>query len=267
MYECKIYNKFHHIYRNLNVLTFIRRIFFIYGIVGVIGYLNADIHMDVSPPQSTYPFMTVNHWPSCTDARSNTWRLVSSQFAHKGMTHIGGNTILGLLYGIILEHLHPYHWFVAISVYELGMVMGSLSFSYLNPFSTLVGCSAGIYAWMGCCISYFILNKNDHFKHNKNIKRLFYPALSTVILIHAICELIIYFAAYDSQTAYSAHFGGFFNGILIGLSLGLFQKPRWKKFLGLIGLIAFFVLDISLIVHYLEAWPPQFLDYNPTFHS
>jgi membrane associated rhomboid family serine protease len=214
--------------------------------------------------------MTVNHWPSCTDARSNTWRLVSSQFAHKGMTHIGGNTMLGLLYGIMLESLHPYHWFIAIMVYELGVIMGNLSFSHLEPFSTLVGCSSGIYALMGCCISHFILNKNEYFKFDekiyKKINRLFYPFLSTIILIHAVCEIVIYFAAYDSQTAYSAHFGGLFNGIFIGLTFGLFQKPRWKKLLGLIGVTALLVLDISLFVHYLEAWPPQFLDYNPTFH-
>jgi hypothetical protein len=85
------------------------------------------------------------------------------------------------------------------------------------------------------------------------------------MIIHGICEIILYFFDHDPLTGYSAHFGGFFNGIFIGLSFGLLQKPHWKKILGLLGFVALLVLDFSLIVHYLSSWPPQLLDYNPTF--
>ena len=242
-------------------IMLINLIFFIWGIFSI-GYSNANISLTIpiSPPYSTYPFMTVNPWPSCSDARGNSWRLVSSQFAHAGILHLGVNTFIGLIYGIILEVSHPYHWLIAIIVFELGIIMGNLSFSYLLPFDVTVGCSSGIYGWIGCCISHLVLNKNI-------INRTMYYTLMTLLIIQGICDLSLYFFRYNTGTAYAAHFGGFFTGIFIGLSFGMLEKPRWKRIIGLLGFLAFLVMGISLIVHYLKSWPPQFLAYNPTFHS
>ena len=62
--------------------------FFIWGIIGLD---KSSINMSmspISPPLETFPFITVNDWPSCTSARGNSWRLVSSQLTHAGLQHI-----------------------------------------------------------------------------------------------------------------------------------------------------------------------------------
>ena len=236
-------------------------IFFIWGIVAIIGWDNAQISLSepVSPPQESFLFMTVNYWPSCSSARGNTWRLVSSQFAHAGIQHIGGNTLAGLIYGAILECTHPYHWLITILTYQMGCIFGCLGHSYVFPFEGLLGCSTGVYALIGGTISHVILNKDS-------LSLKFHRGVLVALAFQGLYDTISYWAWYNPGIAYSGHCAAFFTGIFLVLSFGLLQKPLWKKILGLLGLSAFLVLTISLIVHYVQAWPPSMLPYNPTSH-
>jgi membrane associated rhomboid family serine protease len=235
-------------------------IFFMWGIVFIIGYSNSNLSLSepTSPPVSTFFFLTVNIWPSCSDARGNTWRLVSSQFTHTGLSHIGGNTIAGLFYGAILESSHPYHWFVTIIVYEVACIMGCLGHSYVWPFEGLVGCSTGVYGLIGCCFASVILNKDT-------TSKFVYYGLLAALLFQIPFDTFSYFFDYSKNVAHMAHVSGLFTGVFIGFSFGMLQKPIWKRVLGILGLILFCLFDGFLIFHYLTSWPPQMRSYNPTF--
>ena len=236
-------------------------IFFIWGIVAIIGWDNSQISLTgpVSPPQESFVFLTVNYWPSCSSARGNTWRLVSSQFAHAGIQHIGGNTVAGMIYGAILECTHPYHWLITILTYQMGCIFGCLGHSYVFPFEGLLGCSTGVYAVIGGTISHVILNKDS-------LTLRFHRGVVITLIFQGLYDTIAYWVWYNPNIAYSGHCAAFFTGIFLVLAFGLLQKPLWKRILGFLGLCAFLVLTISLIVHYVQAWPPSMLPYNPTSH-
>ena len=244
------------------IILFINWVFFIWGIVWIIGWDKAGLSMSgpVSPPQSIFPFITVNYWPSCTSARGNSWRLMTAQFTHAGLMHIGGNTIVGLLYGGLLESTHQYHSVITLFVYEMACIFGCLGHSYLWPFEGIIGCSTGIYGLIGCIISQVIMNKDS-------LDLSVYYSIVVTLLIQGIYDLVTYFYAYNPDIAYAGHCTGFFIGIFIGLTCGLTTRQVWKRVLGLLGFIAFLVLTISLIVHFVDTWPPSSLAYNPTFHD
>lgn len=242
-------------------IMFINWVFFIWGIVWIIGWDNANVSLaePVSPPQSMFPFITVNDWPSCSSARSNTWRLVTSQFTHAGIQHIGGNTLAALVYGSLLECTHPYHWLIAILVYEMGCVFGCLGHSYVWPFEGMIGCSTGIYALIGCCISHVLLDRDT-------LNRSVYYGLIVTLLFQGTYDTVTYFYVYNSEVAYAGHCTAFFVGIFLGAAFGLSNKQKWKKMVGVLGLMCLLVLACSLVAHYVQSWPPSSLSYNPTFH-
>ena len=244
------------------IIMFINWVFFIWGIVWIIGWEEAGLSMSgpVSPPQSIFPFITVNYWPSCTSARGNSWRLMTAQFTHAGLMHIGGNTVVGILYGLLLEGTHQYHSFITIVVYEMACIFGCLGHSYLWPFEGIIGCSTGIYGLIGSVISHTILNRDT-------LDRRVYYFIVVTLVIQGTYDLVTYFNAYNPDIAYAGHCTGFFTGIFLGLTCGLMKKQVWKRVLGLLGFVAFLVLTISLIVHYVDTWPPSRLAYNPTFHD
>lgn len=243
-------------------IMFVNWVFFIWGIVWIIGWENANVSFStpVSPPQSIFPFITVNDWPSCTSARGNTWRLVSAQFTHGGIAHIGGNTLAAIIYGTILECSHPFHWVITILAYEMGCIFGCLGHSYVWPFEGMIGCSTGIYGLIGCCISHIILDKDM-------LDPFLFKVLVVALGLQGTYDLVTYFHMYNPAVAYAGHCTGFFIGIFIGLSFGLLKKQIWKKIVGSVGVVSLLVLTVSLVAHYVNSWPPRMLAYNPTFHD
>ena len=141
----------------------------------------------------------------------------------------------------------------------MGCIFGCLGHSYVFPFEGLLGCSTGVYALIGGTISHVILNKDS-------LSLKFHRGVLVALAFQGLYDTISYWAWYNPGIAYSGHCAAFFTGIFLVLSFGLLQKPLWKKILGLLGLSAFLVLTISLIVHYVQAWPPSMLPYNPTSH-
>ena len=97
--------------------------------------------------------------------------------------------------------------------------------------------------------------------------RKVYYFIVVTLVIQGTYDLVTYFNAYNPDIAYAGHCTGFFTGIFLGLTCGLMKKQVWKRVLGLLGLVAFLVLTISLIVHFVDTWPPSSLAYNPTFHD
>jgi membrane associated rhomboid family serine protease len=196
----------------------------------------------LSPALSSFPFETISTWPSCSNKHEH-WRLISSQFSHEGIQHLGGYTALGLIYGIILESTHPYHSLITVVVYQAAIILGCLGHSFISPYDALIGCSSGIYGLIGCCLSHLILNKDI-------MEWRVYYGLITIIILQVLFEIVSYIIWYSPRTAYAAHFTALAVGIFIGISPGIPEPYSWKKIMGLSGLGAFVVLTICLSLHY-----------------
>jgi len=234
--------------------------FFVWGIIGLD---KSSINMSmspISPPLDTFPFITVNDWPSCTSARGNSWRLVTSQLTHAGLLHIVFNTMGIIFYGTMLECFHPKSRFITFLVFEMACIFGCLGHSYIFPFYGMMGCSTGVYGLIGACISYVIIHKDI-------LSDFIYQCIVVTLLSQGVCDMVMYFYLYNPRISYAGHCSGFFIGIFLGLSFGLLKKQLWKKVIGVLGVVAFLTMTISLITHYTESWPPKSLSYNPTFHE
>ena len=223
-------------------ITLLNWSFYLGGIIAMNPKPNITLTEPLSPDLSSFPFMTVDLWPSC-DSRHDHWRLISAQFAHQGIKHIGGYTALGLIYGVILESTHPFGSLLTAVVYQAAVIFGCLGHAFISPFDGLIGCSTGIYGLVGCSISHILINDDK-------LDSRVYVGLWLVLGIQGAFEIVSYFIWYSTATAYAAHFTSFFIGLFIGISFGIIEPKLWKRVLGALGISAFCILSISLIVQY-----------------
>lgn len=226
-----------------------------------------DIYNRVSPPIETYWFITANSWPSCSSARSNTWRLVSYQFAHSSFAHIFGNTFTFALYGVPLELFHPYRGICVFAVHELGVIFSALGYSWLNPFMGLIGSSGGVYSIIGATITHLIMD-GEYIPymvkqmHTADLYFLIYRIYIFAIFVLLAQDLIRYFVSYDNHVAYSGHVSGLILGIFMGGVFALATPevkrfPVWKIVLASILAAGFLGQAAFLIYHYTAIWPPE----------
>jgi membrane associated rhomboid family serine protease len=68
--------------------------FFIYGL-SAIDYQTSKMSWSkpLSPSSRDFWFISVSHYPDCSDLRLEAWRLVSMQVVHSGFAHIGMSSI------------------------------------------------------------------------------------------------------------------------------------------------------------------------------
>lgn len=131
---------------------------FWYGIFVEIGFKQSRVgwHGPVSPRNPALMFLTVGFYPQCNDDRPDVWRLFTVQFVHAGLQHLCGNTVLGLIVGCMLEMFAGS--LLTLLVFEAAVVLGTLSHSYFLPYNGLVGCSHGVYGWVGALLAFSLLN-------------------------------------------------------------------------------------------------------------
>lgn len=246
--------------------------FFLWGLYNVTNpdlnaYAGKDVYNRISPPLETFYFMTVNYWPSCTDARTNTWRIVSSQFAHSGFGHILSNTIVGIFFGSWLEIFHPWCGIFIFATFQLAVIFGALAFSYVYPYRGLIGSSGGVYGLIGASAAHLILDMDyiPVVAQNCciNTYLVSYFAVGAYIILALIQDVISYFIAYKGNIAYSAHIAGWIIGFFLGCVFALFKSPRelkrmpkWKLIIASIGTLGFIGQTIFLSYHYWYYWPP-----------
>lgn len=223
-------------------ITLLDWLFYLGGIIAMNPRPKITLIGPLSPSLPSFPFETISTWPSCIN-RHQHWRLISSQFSHEGIQHLGGYTALGLVYGVILESTHPYHSLITVVVYQAAIILGCLGHSFISPYDALIGCSSGIYGLIGCCLSHLILNKDI-------LEWRVYYGLIAIIVIQVLFEILAYIIWYSPKTAYAAHFTALAVGIFIGISPGIPEPHSWKKIMGASGLCAFIVLTICLSLHY-----------------
>jgi membrane associated rhomboid family serine protease len=259
--------------------------FFLWGLYNVnnsdMGAVaGKSIYDRVSPPLQTYWFMTVNYWPSCTDARTNTWRLVSYQFAHSGFAHIVSNTLIGTFFSAAIEITHPYAGIFVLTVYEIAVIFGALAFSYVSPYRGLVGASSGVYGIIGSIIPHLVFDITySPWPDSRDFVSYINLVLACSVVFILLEDLISYFVAYKENVAYTAHMAGWFVGIFLGCVFSLItpnyghinqaKKPAWKYAVAGLGAAGFIGQFIFLIYHYRTNWPPVPLHGKdmPKFHS
>lgn len=207
---------------------------FLWGIYFMHGYNQSDfpLHRIVSPPYEPFIFKTVSAYPVCSDHRFEIWRLFSMQFVHGGVSHILGNTLSGVIIGGVLEALTGFG-FTAV-VFESSIMLGAISHSCFKPYHGLIGCSHGVYGWLGALMCYSV-HKAVSATTSPLPRKICYGILALMLILTTfhniqgkhprvqctpaycfpISILIGYFNSYDANLAYESHAGGYASGFLL----------------------------------------------------
>ena len=213
---------------------------------GLIVLNNGFDREAVSYPDRVLYMGMVGLWPDCTDNRKQLWRLISSIFAHAGVSHVGGN--LFVMFGLsFLIEMHQ-DGRVLLPLFLLGTVHGSLSFFYVKPYSYAVGVSQGVFAILGMNIANGLLNRNA------------FPRLHTGVILY-ISLLLLFGEAvsYDeaNNIAYICHWTSLVSGVLGGLGfLKQYNNSCFGRYLsyGMMG--AYAMYTAFWFEHYTFEWPP-----------
>ena len=62
---------------------------FLYYPVSKRQHLSLSSYSPISPADDVWWFLTVGYWPLCSNLKPEYWRLISMQFVHAGLPHIG----------------------------------------------------------------------------------------------------------------------------------------------------------------------------------
>lgn len=92
------------------------------------------------------------------DRRHEIWRFITYMVLHANWFHLGFNIVVQLIIGLPLEMVHGSIRIAAI--YIAGVFAGSLGTSVVEPLTSLVGASGGVYALLAAHFANVLLNFN-----------------------------------------------------------------------------------------------------------
>ena len=160
----------------------------------------------------------------CKDNRKNIYMMFSYQLCHAGIAHLAGNVFLQLIFGTPIELM--FGSLKTFILYNSGVVGGSIFCFLFNPYTRVLGASAGVYSLFGIHVAHLILNWDDiKDSYVKRWERIF-------ILSGFLCIEIMASTFNDSNTSHVAHLGGSVVGIFSGIIiLDNFQQLYWERVL------------------------------------
>jgi membrane associated rhomboid family serine protease len=158
--------------------------------------------------------------------------LITSQFLHGGVLHVGGNMLYLWIFGDNVEDRLGHVRFLVFYLFA-GIAAAMLQILF-NPFSTvpMIGASGAIAGVMG---AYFVL-----YPHSRVLTVVFLLFILDVVEIPAIFFLGVWFVmqllngvgsigvSMGGGTAFWAHVGGFVVGFLAGVGLRR-RDRRWHE--------------------------------------
>ena len=158
--------------------------------------------------------------------------LITSQFLHGGVLHVGGNMLYLWIFGDNVEDRLGHARFLLFSL--VAGVAAAILQIFFNPFSTvpMIGASGAIAGVMG---AYFVL-----YPHSRVLTVVFLLFILDVVEIPAIFFLGVWFimqllngvgsigVSMGGGTAFWAHVGGFVVGFLVGVGLRR-RDRRWHE--------------------------------------
>lgn len=147
------------------------------------------------------------------------WRLISSQFLHAGILHLGMNMYVLLYVGPLVERLYG-SWKFAV-LYLLAGIGGAINTLLWTPAAVGVGASGAIYGVFGGVLAFFQAHRAefppDVFRHKVR-----------GLLIFLLISLAA--GAVSPMIGNAAHIGGLAVGYLVGLAI-MPKEPsdlRWR---------------------------------------
>jgi len=170
------------------------------------------------------------------------WRFFTYSFVHAGWEHLLGNMLMQLIIGIPLEYCHG--TMRVMSLYSIGVVVGSFTALIVTPNALLVGASGGDFCLISAVIANVILNCDS--MHVA-------MALLRVLIMGAYLGMEVYmsirrYMANEGSISWAAHLGGAVTGLTLGVLLlrNLEKKTCERIFTAILVLI--FALYIGACV-------------------
>jgi rhomboid protease GluP len=134
------------------------------------------------------------------------WQLLTSIFVHASITHLAGNMLFLLIFGLRGEEMFSLPEY--LSIYLLGGLTGNLLSLVFLPLNVpSAGASGAIFAMFGACAIY--------------ARR----AVGQSIIGALIYAVFLLFLSSGPNVNDSAHIGGLLVGLLIGYVLAIRRKP------------------------------------------
>ena len=171
---------------------------YIYTSVGGENFLNTSIDMLLQYGQvNVYVF------------QGDYWRLFTSMFVHADITHIVGNMLFLLIFGLRSEEMFSLPEY--LSIYVLGGLTGNILSLLLLPLETIsVGASGAIFAMFGASVIY--------------ARRSFRQSIIGAL----IYAFFLLFLSSGVGVNNFAHIGGLVTGLVIGYVLATRRKPETR---------------------------------------
>ena len=126
-----------------------------------IGYDNIKEMSPIIPTDTSLWFISCTVYPQCHFLKVEAWRLLSYSLCHSGWLHIASNTVFILGYAAVLEPLCENGLLLTIISYISGVLFGALGHNLLEPFTGIVGASAGAYGIFGSVVAVGFLDKTS----------------------------------------------------------------------------------------------------------
>ncbi|GMT17273.1 hypothetical protein PFISCL1PPCAC_8570, partial [Pristionchus fissidentatus] len=175
--------------------------------------------------------------------RAEVWRFWTYQFLHAGITHLAGNIIMQCVVGFPLEIVHKV-WRIG-PLYTMAVISGALLQYCLDPSTSLVGCSGGVYALITAHLANVFLNWAEMpFRW----VRLGIVGVYMSFDIGSTVYRRIYVGECD-QISHAAHIGGAITGFCFGIViLHNMVKHRWEQVVRIICIVGYIVFFIAMVV-------------------
>ena len=197
--------------------------------------------------------------PPSDDARARA--RARDQFVHAGYSHLLGNVLLQLLFGLPIELVHgPLRVGV---IYTFGVACGALACAVFDPYSSVGGASGGVYCVYGVHIANLVLNFSE-MRHGLSNHWL---QLLGLVLFNAL-EAFYYIYFPQENLSYAAHAGGWAAGVAFGLvCLQSVQQKRWMFIVRVLASVVFWGCFLFSLGWYAFTFPPDFYTSRVTIHG
>jgi len=182
----------------------------VYGLVAIniLVYIGMVLNgTNAFAPSSLDLFRFGGNFPPAT-VHGQWWRMLSSNFIHAGVIHIGFNMYILWVAGRRMERILGHTGFLI--TYLLSGLLGSVASLAFHAAHVTVGASGAIFGIYGALLGFLVRDRNS-------ISRPVFLAIGKSTLIFLAYNLL--FGLQVKNIDLSAHIGGLAGGFLCGLAL------------------------------------------------
>mmetsp|Transcript_27694 Transcript_27694/g.52092 ORF Transcript_27694/g.52092 Transcript_27694/m.52092 type:complete len:550 (+) Transcript_27694:81-1730(+) len=187
----------------------------------------------------------------CQDHRREIYRLLSYQFTHVDARHVLVNAFLSLFLGIPLEGFHGS--LRTMTAFNAGVFGGACCFLLFDIHASVVGMSAGCYAFMGMHLGDLLMNWAQR-KYRRPLLLVIVAATAFDVLNAQMLDPLS-----EAKVSHSVHLGGYVSGLCWGILFGRnLVVKKWEQHLQVVvGLTCAFLIAFTLSWGQAQAWPPR----------